>query len=180
MKSIIVFPQCPHMRSSLVENSIPPPPLENVSALLQTVSAISGIVVTFFFLVWLSNKLVSCLTAEDLDDLPSVCPGEDSVSGKLLDMFWLAMTLSRDTKRWGSNRKCRTEVRVICVNSIPQCLDVFQMYWNTIQGTQSVCMLSFESHNFSWQVYTRWPHTIRVLLKWDHSLRSLFVLSVEA
>lgn len=54
-------------------------PLKIWSGLLQTASAITGVVnrLSFFFFVWLSNKSVSHLTAGDLADLPSVCPGED-------------------------------------------------------------------------------------------------------
>lgn len=91
----------------LISGKIASPPWWNVSALLHTVSAITGIRVThfLFFFVWSSNAPVSCLTAGDLADLPSVCPGEDSGSGEPLDMFWLEMTLARDTKRRGRSRR---------------------------------------------------------------------------
>lgn len=155
-ETIFVFLLCPHMRSSLVENSISP---------LKTCLTCScfdyqrhnGDPFFFFCLVEQQTRL----TAGDPADLPSVCPGEDPGSGELLDMFWLEMTLARDTKRWGRSRK--SEVWGARVNLIPQCLDVFRFIVAPHRVPRvSVCCLC-ASHNFSWQVYTRWPHTIRLL-----------------
>lgn len=115
-----------------------------MSALLQTVSAISGVMVThFFFFFRLVEQLVSRLTAGDLADLPCVCPGEGSVSGELLDMFWLEMTLTRDTKRRGRSKENGTGVRGISVNLIPRCLDVlkFIVTARSVPRVSACCLL---------------------------------------
>lgn len=97
-ETIFVFLHCPHMRSSLVEKSISTPPSWKCVCPPPDCFGYQWCNGDPFFC--LVEQLVSRLTAGDLADLPSVCPGEGSVSGELLDMFWLEMTLTRDTKRW--------------------------------------------------------------------------------
>lgn len=93
-----------------------------------------------FFLSGQATKIVSSLTAGDPADWTSVCPGEDLISGRLLDLFWWEMTPARDTKRWSGNREKKGSVQVTgCFSKI---------YCATTWGSRSVCTLSFESHSF--------------------------------
>lgn len=70
-------------------------PLENWSGLLQTVSAISGIMATHFLFF-----IFFCLVKQQTLSLVWQFVQERTRgSGELLDMFWLEMTLARDTKR---------------------------------------------------------------------------------
>lgn len=65
-----------------------------------------------FFLSGQPTKIAFSLTAGDPADWTSVCPGEDLISGRLLDLFWLEMTPARDTKRWSGTGEKKGSVKV--------------------------------------------------------------------
>lgn len=95
----------------------------------------------FLFLSGLATNPVSRLTAGDLADLPPVCAGEDSGLRRATGYVLVGDDTGQRHKETvvEVGKKSRAEVRGISVNLIPQCLDVFKIYCNSIQGTQ--CLL---------------------------------------
>lgn len=80
-------------------------PLENWSGLLQTVSAISGMMTLFLFLSGRATNPSLVWQLEIWLTYHLFVQGRTQGSDELLDMFWLEMTLASDTKRWGRSRK---------------------------------------------------------------------------
>lgn len=100
-ETIFALPQCLHMRSLLVENSISPCRPPDCSSYQWH----NGDPFSF---VWSNHKPVSSLTAGDLAHLPSVCPGEDSglrrATGYVLvgdDTGQRHNEIEKGKKKWG-------------------------------------------------------------------------------
>lgn len=159
-------------------------PLKNWSSLLQTVSAVTGVVnrLSFFFLFFLSGRATNPSPVWRLEiwlTYHLFVQERTQGSGELLDMFWLEMTLTRDTKRWGKKvEKSRSESRGIGDNLIPQRLDVFNLLELHTGYSVSACCL-FKATTFPDMLIPDGLSPV-VVFKGYHSLKSLFVLLFEA
>lgn len=131
--TIFVFLQCLHMRSPLVENSIPPLKMTLPSPRLFQLSVVQ------WRPIFLSGRAANPSLVWQLEIwLTYHLFVQERTRAQA--SYWICFGWRwhwPETQREVELEKSRTEVRGISVNLIPQCLDVFKIYWTTIQGTQS-------------------------------------------